>query len=156
MGSALVVVVEPVWQGGGGRGGAVGDAVGPFAAHGLVEALDLAVGARRVGRVVQVAEPRAASSSRRRAVLGVAPGVVGHHPPRLMPSASNQARARSTNAVTVAAPRRGAARRRPAGVVVDDGVDVVVADGTVALQLPVCAAIAGDRGARAARNARSA
>jgi hypothetical protein len=47
-----VVVVGPVWQGSGsGVVVVVGDAVGPFAAHGLVEALDLPVGARVYGRM---------------------------------------------------------------------------------------------------------
>jgi hypothetical protein len=36
--------------------GAAGEAVGPFASHGLVEALDLAVGARPVGLGCEVAD----------------------------------------------------------------------------------------------------
>ena len=45
-----VVVVDPVWQGLGAVSmGAVAEAVAPLAGHGLVEALDLAVGAGPVG-----------------------------------------------------------------------------------------------------------
>ena len=47
MWSCPVVVVEPVWQGGIATSlGAGGESVRPLAGHRLVEALDLAVGAR--------------------------------------------------------------------------------------------------------------
>jgi hypothetical protein len=50
-------VVEPVWQGGGAFAmRAVDEPVGPLARHRLVEALDLAVGARPVGTRRQVSD----------------------------------------------------------------------------------------------------
>ena len=53
----MVVVVEPVWQGVVAVSvGAVAEAVGPFACHRLVEALDFAVGAGPVGLGGQVAD----------------------------------------------------------------------------------------------------
>jgi hypothetical protein len=57
VGSALVVVVEPVWRCGGAGVVVVGDGVDPFAAHGLVEALDFSVGARGVRPDADVADP---------------------------------------------------------------------------------------------------
>ena len=81
MWSLPVVVVEPVWQCVvSGVVVVVGDAVGPFAAHGLVETLDLAVGAGGVWPGPEVADPVLGEQLSERPVVGVGPGVVGHDP----------------------------------------------------------------------------
>ena len=77
MRSARVVVLEPVWQGGvAGVVGGVGLAVCPFATHGLVEALDLAVGLRSVRPDLEVADVLVGEQSREAVVVRVGPGVV--------------------------------------------------------------------------------
>jgi len=79
--SAPVVVVEPVWQGRRPLAvGAVDEPVGPFAGHRLVEALDLAVGARPVGLRRQMADVRAGEQLANGAAARVGPGIVGHQP----------------------------------------------------------------------------
>src|SRR5713226_6074469 len=80
VGSAGVVVLEPVWQ----RLGAlvvcaVAESVGPFAAHRLVEAFDLAVGAWPVGLGGEVPDLVAAEQFAQGAAVDVGEGVVGHH-----------------------------------------------------------------------------
>ena len=60
------------------RAGGVAAAVGPFAAHGLVEAFDFAVGARPVGLGGEVADAVRGEQLAERAVLDVGEGVVGH------------------------------------------------------------------------------
>ena len=54
----------------------------PFAAHGLVEAFDLAVGAGPVGLGGEVADAVSGEQFAQRSVLDVGEGVVGHYPPR--------------------------------------------------------------------------
>src|SRR5436190_7396419 len=79
--SPVVVVVEPVWQGGVAVAmGAVGEAVGPFACHRLVETLDLAVGAWPVRLSGEVTDAAAGEQLVQRAVPDVAEAVVGHQP----------------------------------------------------------------------------
>lgn len=81
MGSALVVVAEPVWQGSVSGGAvAVADAFGPLSFHGLVEAFDFAVPAWCVGRGDDLADLALSEQLAQAAVAGVGPGAVGHQP----------------------------------------------------------------------------
>src|ERR1051325_8639005 len=73
--SRRVVVVEPVWQGGGAFVvGAVEEAVRPFARHRLVEALHFPVGAWPVGLGGQVPELAGGEEAAGRAAFAVDPG----------------------------------------------------------------------------------
>jgi len=93
-----------VWQGGvAGVVAAVADALGPLAFHCLVEALDLAVPARRVGRRDDLADVVLGEEVMERAVAGVAPGPSVITRRVWIPWPANQASARSKNAVVVAA-----------------------------------------------------
>src|SRR5437660_3703522 len=81
VGPVPVVVLEPVWQ----RlvalsMRAVDNPLGPLAPHGLVEALDLPVGARTVRLGGQVPDPVSGEQVAQGVVLDVAEGVVGHQP----------------------------------------------------------------------------
>ena len=77
----MVVGVERVWQCGVAVSmGAVGEAVGPFPRHGLVEALHLPVGARPVWLGGEVADAAAREQVAERAVLDVAEAVIGQQP----------------------------------------------------------------------------
>jgi hypothetical protein len=76
--SALVVVLEPVWQST--RPlmvGAVDEPVGPLPGHRLVETLDLAVGAGAVRLGGEVLELALREELAEGASAGVGPGVVG-------------------------------------------------------------------------------
>src|SRR6266511_248006 len=128
--SLPVVVVEPVWQ----RQvalsmRAVGEAVCPLAGHRLVEALNLAVGARPVGLGGQVPDPSAGEQLAQGAVLDVAEAVVSHQPLRDDPVLCEEGQRPVDEAghgrcflvlveLDVGEP----------GVIVDDRVRVVVAD----------------------------
>jgi hypothetical protein len=86
VGPALVVVVEPVWQRSSAvLGGAVADAVSPLACQRLVEALDFAVGARPIRLRGEVLDAAGGEQLAEAAAVCVAPGVVGHQPPRADP-----------------------------------------------------------------------
>ncbi len=77
MGPALVVVVQPVWQGAVAVAvGAVGEPVAPLSGHRLVEALDLAVGAWPVGLGAQVFDRPGIEQLAQRAVVDVGERVV--------------------------------------------------------------------------------
>lgn len=81
MGAALVVVVDPVWQGlCAGVGGGVFEGVGPLTHEGLVEALDLAVGPWRVGACADVLDRSSPEQLPEGLALGVGERVVGHQP----------------------------------------------------------------------------
>jgi len=133
--SALVVVVEPVWQGlGAGVMVGVGDAVGPFAAHGLVEALDFAVDLGASGWDQQMADAVLGEESAQGAVLGIRPGVVGHDPAGVdaeagVPGQRSHDKAGDGVGALVGV-QLGVG---DAGVVIDDGVDVLVSPAGVSL-----------------------
>src|SRR5512133_2303174 len=79
MGSVLVVVREPVWQGRvAGAAVSVAQALGPLAFHRLVEALHLPVPARCVGRRDDVADAALGEQFAQTAIAGIAPGAVSH------------------------------------------------------------------------------
>ena len=105
------------------------DRLRPLARHRLVEALELAVRARAVGRRGQVADAAAGEELAQRAVLHVAEGVVGHEPlGRDFPRGEEGERP-----LDEGGHRRGPLVRMEldvgqARVVVDDRVRVVVAD----------------------------
>src|SRR3954451_15812202 len=72
---------HPVWQRFAACGaGGVFERVGPFALQRLLVALDLAVGAGRVGPSADVADRAGAQQFAQRAVLDVGERVVGHQP----------------------------------------------------------------------------
>ena len=81
VGAPLVVVAYPVWQRvASGCAGGVFQRVGPFALQGLLVALDLAVGAGRVGPGADVADRAAVEQFAQTAVVDVGERVVGHQP----------------------------------------------------------------------------
>jgi hypothetical protein len=132
---------------------AIALALGPFALHGLVEAFHLAVPPWRVGRGHDVTDVALREQVTQGAVVGIAPRAVGHHAPG--------------GDAAVGKPGQGALSEGGDGggplvieqlaigqsaVVVDDGVEVVVAQRVAPLGAGLVP-VAGDRvsGAREAR-----
>jgi len=104
-------------------------AVGRFAGHGLVEALHLPVGAGSVGPGGEMADAVGGEQFAEGAVLDVGEGVVGHQPGdadaaggEVGEGARDEAGDGGGGLVVVALDEC------EAGVVIDDRVDVVVAD----------------------------
>src|SRR3954452_7718506 len=111
--------------------------------HRLMEALDLAVPAGRVGRGDDVTDVLLGEEVAQRGVVRVGPGAVGHQPPRADAAAGKPGQ----RALDERRDRRGALVCEQlavgqAGVIVDDGVEVVVAERVAALHLG--APVAGD------------